>query len=111
MAPVGTAVLRNSQGTEVDPVPFLVTAVCAFLVCLSFGPPYLVEVLGTSIATGVAGSLVVFLGLGAAAWHQLVWTHSPGHRDQVPASVRIRKLYYGMGLLLGVMVLLMIPLM
>lgn len=101
--------LRNCQGTEVDPVPFLVTAICAFLVCLSFGPPYLVAVLGTSLVTGIAASLGITLGLAAAAWHQLVWTHRPDHRTEVPASVRIRKLYYGMGVLLAVMVLLLIP--
>lgn len=103
--------LRNREGASVDPVPFYVAAACGFLFCLSFGPPYLVAVLGTTLGAGVAASLVVALGLAGGAWHRLVWTHHPDHRDRVPAAVRLKKVYIGTALLFGVMVLLMIPLM
>ena len=83
--------LRNRDGSPVDPVPFLVLAAMAFAVTYSFGPIYF-DALGVSLVPALALSTAAFLGATAVAFHRLVWAFDPVVREEVPASVRFRRL-------------------
>lgn len=100
----------NRDGTEVDPVPFVVVSGLAVLVCFSFGPIYLDHAFGLGLVTSLATAAVVSGSISAAAWYRFVWDHDPVVRAEVPAPVRLRRLYYGMLVLAGVLLLLALPL-
>lgn len=85
--------LRNRQGVDVDPWPFLVVSGLAFLVVFSFGPVYLLS-FGLSLSVALAVSAVVFFGLLGLAHHRLVRTVSPDLVGEVPASERLRRIVY-----------------
>lgn len=100
---------RNKHGTPVDPVPFLVVALLGVTVAYSYGPIYLTElgfdlVQSLAISTGVAG------GVTAVSYHRYVWTARPDLRAEVPVDSRIRRLVYGVLILIAVIVLLSLPL-
>lgn len=107
--PNAAVFLRNSEGTPVDAVPFLVTLTTAFLVVFSFGPVY-----GLALGWSVDGSLVasglVFVGLGLAAYVQLVARARPEMRGEVPADQRLLRLVYAMVGMGVVVVALVLPL-
>ncbi len=94
--------LRNSRGTPVDPVPFLVVAATAFTVSYSYGPLYLMA-LGMELAPALLACGVVVAGSTAAAYHRYVWRARPDLRGEVPAGVRLRRFFYGV--LVGVALL------
>ena len=85
--------LRNSEGTAVDPWPFLVVAATAFLLVFSFGPVYLIS-FGFALTHALAVSALVFVGLALAAYHRLVRRHRPDLRGEVPATARLRRIVY-----------------
>lgn len=100
----------NREGASVDPVPFFVASGLTVLLAFSFGPVYLDAVFGLSLPVAFATAFVVSSALIVAAWHRLVWTVDPIARREVPASVRLRRLYYGMVVLVAVFLLLSLPL-
>ncbi|WP_224448322.1 hypothetical protein [Haloprofundus salilacus] len=85
--------LGNRDGSPIDPVPFLVVASLAFAVAFAFGPAYGLS-FGLSLTVAVALSAVAFLGALALAYYRLVWSVNPAIREEVPAGVRLRKLFY-----------------
>jgi hypothetical protein len=95
---------KNSRGTPVDPVPFLVVTGFVFLVSFSYGPGY-------CLALGLRGpvvflpSCIAFVGLAVGAYHRLVWTHRPSLRGEIPPEQRLLRLFYavliGIALLTG----------
>ena len=101
-------VFRNREGTNVDPVPCLVVVSAAFLLSFSFGPGYLLA-FGVSLPVALAVSAVVFVGLSATAYHQMVWTSRPDLQGEVPAASRLRRLFYLMVLVALVLLLLSFP--
>ena len=101
--------LRNKHGTPVDPVPFYVVALGAFLVSYSYGPLYLMALglgLGDSL---LACGAVVSLAVGVAH-HRMVWTARPDLSSEVPAVLRIRRLFYAVLIGVGALALLALPL-
>ncbi len=86
--------LRNRNGTPVDAVPFLVVALLGVLLCFSYGPGYLLA-FGVPLWVGVAGSTAVAAVLTAASFHRYVWTVNPTVRAEVPAELRLKRLFYG----------------
>ena len=98
---------RNRRGAAVDPVPFLVVAATGFLLTLSVGPIYGVS-FGLPLELAVAASAACWLCGTAAAYHRLVWTARPDHREHVPASGRLERI--GLAALAAVLVLLLLSL-
>jgi len=84
---------RNKHGTPIDPVPFLVVFLLGFLICFSYGPPYLTT-FGFTIPESLLISAGVVAGIGVLAYHRYVWTARPDLRGEVPASVRLQRLFY-----------------
>lgn len=85
---------RNSEGTPVDPVPFLVVSLLAIPLLIGWGPVYLLEwgiPLGPAVSISVICSVAVVVG----AYHRYVLTVRPEHREEVPAALRLRRLLYG----------------
>lgn len=100
--------LRNREGVEVDPVPFAVTACMAFLLLFSFAPGYLLT-LGVSVRFAVGVTTVAFLAMTATAYHQMVYTANPARTEEVPASVRFRRLMYVVLVGIAITLLLLLP--
>lgn len=86
-------VLRNRDGTPVDPWPFLVVCGMGFLLVFSFGPGYLLS-FGFNIQSALAVSAAVFVGAALCAYHRLVWDDRPDLRGEVPATERLRRIVY-----------------
>lgn len=86
--------LRNRNGTPVDAVPFLVVALLGVLLCFSYGPGYLLA-FGVPLRAAVATSTAVAVGLSVASFHRYVWTVNPAMRAEVPAELRLKRLFYG----------------
>ena len=101
--------LPNQRGTPVDPVPFLVVALLGVAVAYSYGPIYLTE-MGLDLASALAASTAVAVAVTAAAYHRYVWTARPDLRGEVPVEARMRRLVYGVAILIAVIVLLSLPL-
>jgi hypothetical protein len=95
--------LRNAEGRAVDPVPFFVMALSAWLVSLSFGPFYL-RFWGLGLDVAILGSGILGLACCLGAYYRYVWTYRPGTRGEVPVASRMARIAYGMvifALLLG----------
>lgn len=95
--------LPNRDGIPVDPVPFLVVALLAITIFVTWGPVYL---LGFDVDIRIAVAVSVALAIAAvvAAYYRLVWTANPTAREEVPAHVRFKKLLYV--IVIGVIVVL-----
>ena len=87
--------LRNSDGTPVDPVPFLVVALLGVMIAISLGPLYL-KSHGVGEPTAVTASIGLAAATVGSSYYRYVWTANPVARRTVPAAVRFRKLVYGM---------------
>lgn len=101
--------LRNSRGSPVDPVPFLVATVLGALVCFSYGPIYLREI-GLTLTQALVVATLVASGIAAVSYHRYVWAARPDLRAEVPGEIRFRRLLYGILLGLAVLALLALPL-
>lgn len=86
---------HNSEGTPVDPVPFLVVSALGFAIAFSMGPIY-VMTLGASLPVGLAVAGGVTAVTAAVAYHRYVWTERPDMRREVPSAIRFRRLLYGL---------------
>jgi len=84
----------NSDGTGVDPVPFLVVSVLGFAVSFTVGPLY-VMALGASLSAGLAVAALTTLATAAVAYHRYVWTDRPALRAELPVEARFGRLVYG----------------
>jgi hypothetical protein len=100
--------LQNRDGDAVDPVPFLVVTLLAFLLIYAFGPLYL-QAFGVTVDQGLAVCTAIFLPMAAAAYYQFIWTHSPERQGIVPAGVRFGRLWYAILILVALFVLLALP--
>ena len=85
--------LRNREGVPVDPVPFLVVALLAATVLLSFGPLYLQE-FGLTLEVAVVISAVLSIAAAVLSYHRFVWNANPLTREEVPAATRYLNLLY-----------------
>lgn len=101
--------LSNSEGTPVDPVPFLVVSITGFAVVFSFGPMYLLAV-GLDLRGAAAGSAAALVGTTVLAYYRYVWAARPSRRASVPGPVRMQRLVYGLFVALAVLALLALPL-
>jgi len=104
--------LRNRDGDPIDPVPYLVVLAVGFLVAFSFLPGYCLA-LGLPLWTGLLAAGVVFVGFAAVTYHRMVLTSRPEIQREVPAELRVRKLFYVVlvvcAVLAGLTVLLVVP--
>lgn len=101
--------LRNRDGTVLDPVPFLVAASTAFVICFAWGPLYFLT-LGYGLELAVGASTAVFVILVAVAYYRLVWTYDPAHRDAVPGPVRLKRIIFASFVGIALLVALLLPL-
>ena len=101
--------LTNSQGTSVDPVPFLVVATTGTLVSYVFFPPYFLS-FGASLAVALAGATVVASLVGIWAFYRYCWSLRPDLREEIPSQQRFQRLVHGMVIFAGLLVLLALPL-
>lgn len=99
--------LQNRDGTDVDPVPFLVTALGLTLIVLSWGPGYLLA-FGLSLPTALGICVATVVPLTAAAYYRLVWNRRPEHAQHIPPSERIKHLAYA--ILAGALILVLLAL-
>lgn len=102
--------LRNREGTEIDPIPFLVTGSIAFLLLFAFAPGCLLS-LGMAIENALGLTSVAYGAVLLGVYHQLVYDVNPTRREEVPGAVRFRRLVYAVLIAIAVMVLLLIPVM
>ncbi|MFD1513980.1 hypothetical protein [Halomarina rubra] len=100
--------VRNREGQPVDPVPFFVAAGMTALGCYSFVPPYCLA-FGLSVAEGLALATVLFVAVTALSFYRLVWTVRPEFRAEVPASERLRTLFYVALVVVGLLLLASLP--
>jgi hypothetical protein len=98
-------VLRNSEGTSVDPVPFIVVTGLSFMGCYSFFPVYFLS-FGLSVPVAVVVTTGIFGALAAGAYSRLVWNARPEIRDEVPAGLRLETFIYYALAAAGVLLLL-----
>lgn len=99
--------LRNRHGTEVDPIPFAVTALLLGLIVVSWGPGYLLT-FGVPLATAIAVSVLAAALLTVGAYYRLVWTCRPEHRAHLSPGERLKHL--AMLALAGALVLVLLAL-
>lgn len=102
-------VLRNRDGRTVDAVPFVVSCGAAFLLLYSFIPLYL-HAFGLSLAEALGATTGIYAVAIATAYDRQVLRADPSHREEVPARLRFRWLYYLMLVTVGVVLLLSLPL-
>jgi len=86
--------VRNREGEPVDPVPFVVVAGSAWLLCLSFGPLYL-DAFAVPWPRGLAVSVAAALATTVWAYRRFVWTVDPTVRRELPPDLRFRRICYG----------------
>jgi len=84
---------HNVDGNPVDPVPFIISVLTAFLVTHAWGPIYL-DALGISLVPALVLLTALWLVIAALAYRQLVWYNRPERRKEVPMEVRVRKFVY-----------------
>lgn len=95
--------LRNSDGSPVDPVPFLVVALLAAMLLIGWGPLYLMaHGIGQPLALGTSATLTV--GTCGVLYYRFIWNYNPAIREEVPAATRYLRLLYG--IVIGVLLLL-----
>lgn len=82
---------RNTEGTPVDPVPFLVAAALIFAVSYSFGPMYFVA-FGVALPVAVVLSTGVFLAGTGLAYRSLVVNARPEMRSEISTYGRLRRI-------------------
>ncbi|WP_267163989.1 hypothetical protein [Halovenus salina] len=102
--------VQNSEGEPVDPVPFVVVTGMFFLVCYSFFPVYFLS-LGVGLPAGLALTTSIFLALAAGAYNRLVRSFRPEVRREVPAEIRLQKIFYYAIIVTGVFLFLTMILM
>ena len=101
--------MQNKHGTPVDPVPFFVVVLGAFLVSYSYGPLYLMA-LGMGLGDSLLACGSVLTVATGVAHHRLVWTARPDLRAEVPAAVRFKRLFYAVLIGVATLALLALPL-
>lgn len=99
----------NDRGTPVDPVPFLVVAALGFLVSYAYGPIYCMA-LGFTLPQALGLSTLAFGATLVTAYHRLVWIARPELRGEVPAGLRLRRLFLAALIVAGLLGLLALPL-
>lgn len=100
--------VRNRDGEPVDPVPFVVCAGLAAMLCFSCGPLYGLAY-GVSVRASLAVSAVATIAVTAVAYHRLVWAATPRWVD-VPPQFRFERLIYVALALAVVLLALSVPL-
>lgn len=93
---------RNDQGDDVDPAPFVVSSLLSVMIGFSFGPVYAMEY-GLDLRAGLAVSGLLVGATIVYAYHRLVWRSRPEIRAEVPAGVRLQRLFYAV--IAGILVL------
>lgn len=101
---------QNSEGDPVDPVPFVVVTAMSFLVCYSFFPVYFIS-FGVRLPVAIALTTGIFLALAVGAYSRLVRSVRPEIKQEVPAEVRLQKIFYYAIIVTGIFFLLTLFLM
>ena len=99
---------RNRDGDPIDPVPYLVIVLLAFVVGYAWGPIYF-QALGFSLTVSLAIISVAFLVLVVVGYHSAIWTADPDYRENVPAPIRMRRFLYAVMIGIVLLVLLGLP--
>ena len=105
----GQMQFSNSEGTPVDPVPFLVVSITGLAIVFSFGPMYLLAI-GLDLPAAAAGTSVALVGTTCLAYYRYVWRARPARRKVVPGPVRLKRLYYAVFVAIALLALLALPL-
>ncbi len=84
---------RNREGTPVDPVPFLVVSLTAFLITHAWGPLYLLA-LGFTTAESLVALTALLVVVVAVAYYRLVWLVDPEKPRVASADQRLSYLFY-----------------
>jgi hypothetical protein len=100
--------LSNAEGQAVDPVPFLVMALSACLVSLSFGPFYL-RFWGLALDAAIGGSSLLAAAGVLAAYYRYVWSYSPTLANEIPVGSKMTRIAYGMAIFFLVLVGISLP--
>lgn len=95
--------LKNSDGTPIDPVPFLVVALLGAMILIAWGPLYL-KAHGINQTTAVAASVALTLLTSAIFYYRFIWAANPMVKQEVPAATRYLRFLYG--IVIGILVLL-----
>jgi len=95
--------LRNSEGTPVDPVPFLVAALLSVMILVAWGPLYLMAH-GVGQTPAIVASVALTGVTCSVLYYRFVWTYNPTIREEVPVGTRYTRLLYGV--VAGVLLLL-----
>lgn len=101
--------LQNSEGTPVDPVPFLVVSITCLAAVLSFGPAYLLAV-GLDLPAAAVGTALTFVATTTLSYHRFVWAARPDRRATIPGPVRLQRVYYAVFTAIALIGLLALPL-
>lgn len=101
--------LRNKHGTPVDPVPFLVVVLGMAMLSYSYGPLYLMA-LGLDLGEALLACGAVLTTTIGAAHNRFVWNARPDLSAEVPATVRLKRLFYAVLIGVGMLALLALPL-
>ena len=98
---------RNADGTPVDPVPFFISILVAFLVTHAWGPVYLMS-LGVGIRPAVVVLTALWIVIAAGAFRQLIWENRPERRKHISTESQAEKLGYA--IVIGILLLFILSL-
>lgn len=102
--------VQNNEGDPVDPVPFVVVTGMSFLVCYSFFPVYFLS-FGLQLPVAIAITTGIFTTLAVCAYSRLVRSVRPEIKKEVPAEIRLQKIFYYAIIFTGIFFLLTLILM
>lgn len=100
--------LRNRDNDPVDPVPFIVVSLAAFLLTHGWGPLYLGALGFDPIPTFIILTMVLIILVGVA-YYGFIWNATPEGTIFVSTHNRLTLLLYAITIGIGIMLLLALP--
>ncbi|MFB6082468.1 MAG: hypothetical protein ABEJ67_06570 [Halanaeroarchaeum sp.] len=94
--------MRNREGTEVDPLPWVVVVSLGFMLVFSLGPIYL-QGYGLALRPALGVCTLLFLGVVGVSYWRYVYTATPELRAEIDPEIRLERLFYAV--IAGVLVL------
>lgn len=85
--------MKNREGTDVDPMPWVVVASLGFMLLFSLGPIYL-RAYGLTIGPALGVCVLLFGVVVVLSYWRYVYTARPDLRAEVDPEVRLERLFY-----------------